>query len=247
MNPKQTNMIFMVRHAESESNEITHQGIVTEEDEIRRKKILDPGLTQKGLIQAEETAAYLVQCLKKRGTKHVHIMVSLYKRTNQTMVMFLNELTETEITFTVNTVDNLHEITEPGRMDRGYIEQGLIPDQNFDAFTYRVRDFTNDLKEYLNQKNSSNEDIVIFGHGLFMSVFLSYISTQEKYLQKSDEDSKYGQIAYPIPNASITSISYVPGYKTVRKRWEIYGMGYYGHMTNPTSNSSPVGCRIKMD
>jgi broad specificity phosphatase PhoE len=72
--------------------------------------------------------------------------------------------------------------------------------ESFNDFRKRVLTFVNELKEL---KNTGNKNIIVFGHGCFFSVLLSFIYSNENFLT----------------NCSITEISHI-----TKKQWTIHSI-----------------------
>jgi broad specificity phosphatase PhoE len=81
--------------------------------------------------------------------------------------------------------------------------------ESFNDFRKRVLTFVNELKEL---KNTGNENIIVFGHGCFFSVLLSFISSNENFLPKNGKN-------FQLTNCSITEISHIK-----KNQWTIHSI-----------------------
>jgi len=173
-------------------------------------------------LHAIETASYLIKICEKNSIEPI-VWSSKYTRAQQTAEPFL--------TFAKRNYNVDKDLREYSRVGRTFPDW-VTPDESWESFCQRVFIFAKKLKEL-----DQSETYIIFGHSLFFSVLLSYLSTQEEYefCNKS--------FAIHLPNCSISTIKWCKSNKFGDgDHWEIYNVGFVGHLREATGTHTAFGC-----
>lgn len=212
--------ILYVRHAESTANvakEKVNSGIATLED-IYHSNILDPDLTDTGLKQANELSQHLYNLILQKGYSNVKVIVSPFIRTMKTSQAFLNKLQENNINHSVTKLVEIVEYIGDHKEITPELQKMGIKYDNWEKFVARVKSFNTYLKNEISKKE--HDITIIFGHGLFFSVLLSYQAVQENI------DAFH--TCFDLANCSISSITYTSS--ETKRPWKIHGIGSVRHL-----------------
>lgn len=206
-------MFVFVRHGESESNRFIHSGASDLSAKI--SAIGDPKLTELGHRQAIVTSFFLCDKLQHLGSPTVDVRASLFSRTQQTALEFL-ELYKTHIDSAVS-MSELSEWTPPRKqLSEKHIAAGLKHDESWQTFEMRVRAFA----AWMAERAQENEKItIIFGHSVFIGALFSFLSTQ-----CTQFPSEQG-LSFELPNCSISTVAKLP------LRWSIHYIGAISHLS----------------
>ena len=203
--------IVFVRHGESEANIFIHNNDPDAGNKI--DNLGDPKLSELGKSQAESVGKSLIKHLIESGTPSVNVLISKFTRAIETSKYFTNHYPGK---LTSNITSELIEFTPVKKnLSQVHLDSGIFHDQTWDDFKDRVIKFCN---EYLNEP--PKETIIVFGHSLFISCLVSYISSHRRLFPEKNE------LCFRFPNCSITSVLW----DDERKRWVIDHVASIAHM-----------------
>lgn len=199
--------IIFVRHGESQAN--AHQHADRNDPDLQQKMDAhgDPGLTETGVKQADVTAYYLAEKL----TGSMLVLVSFMKRAYRTAEMFLRRCEPR-----VQYLSMLNEYTRPSKkLTAEHRGAGIYHHDSWDEFTAQVAAFVDMIEQRVEE-----ETVVVFGHSLFLSVLVSYVASNKRFIPEKD------QCVFRFPNASITTFVYEEN----TKRWRVLHTASTAHM-----------------
>lgn len=203
---------ILVRHAESESNQEIHQGKQT------LSLFQDAKLTNVGKKQARTTGKY-IQC-NLPAYRVLGIWTSPQERAKDTA----KELNgDGGFAPEIETICELYEYRTTEKEDLLVFDGVLHTDKSWSMFMERVAAFKKRCQSYTEKNLDASTDhvrpvVLVFGHSLFFSAFLSIcIGCTPK---------SAGDIAFHLPNASLTSLFYNPKIN----KWSILQVGALHHL-----------------
>lgn len=183
--------IIFVRHGESQSNLFLHNN---DPDASRKiQQIGDPELTELGTLQATCTAKHLCETLMHMELPKVRVLISPFARAQQTakpfLEMYCSKIKESQV------IPDLLEYTSPEKnLCQQHLETGLKHDKSWDEFKERIIKF---------EKIVGGEPdcpIIVFGHSMFISCLVSYISSQKNLFSRKESN------VFPISKLFINNI-----------------------------------------
>lgn len=213
--------ILYVRHAESQANvakEKILSGISTEED-IYHSNIVNPDLTDIGYKQAEKLSQHLLDTVLQKGFINVNVIISPLKRTMKTAKLFLDRLQEKNIKHSITTLVDIVEYIGNNKEITLDLEKIGIKHDDWESFLIRVKIFNDYLKDEIQKKE--HDITIVFGHGLFLAVLLSYQGVQENI-------TGIFHTCFKLANCSISSVSYVSS--EIERPWRMYSIGSTKHL-----------------
>jgi broad specificity phosphatase PhoE len=182
--------IVFVRHGESEANVHIHNRNPDADNLINR--LGDPELSELGKQQAEVVGKALISSLADMGNPSVDVLISRYSRAQQTSEYFVSNYQNIE---NINITGELIEYTPLKiRLSQLHLDNGIHHDHNWESFKDRIIEF---CKTYI--MNPPNRPIIVFGHSLYISCIVSYISSRYTFFPEKDE------MCFRFPNCSITT------------------------------------------
>jgi broad specificity phosphatase PhoE len=214
--------IIFVRHGESESNVYLHENNPDASTLINKHG--DPMLTTTGHNQSFWTGQYLSDAFKEYSPIPEKIVVycSPFTRTRETCKHFLTHYGD-GIEYTEDVL--LTEYTSVRKqLTDEHKSRGLTHDLNWEAFVGRVKSFIDKLVV------PNDKPIVVFGHSLWVSVAVSYLSSQKTYVPAKVA------LSFEFPNCSITTIQYKKAGNTEEARagniyvWKVGHVGSIAHL-----------------
>lgn len=193
--------IIFIRHGESQSNKFLHDNHSNADTLIN--SIGDPELTDIGLLQAQSTSLFL---RKKIESKEVRVYTSGFKRAQQTASAYSDNITVRV---------GLNEYTHPKKsLTEEDIRRGLYHHVDWSHFTDVVR---RECVYFTEQADAADGPIIIFGHSLWISTAIEYLSTGLL-------PPTIGDLSFELPNCSI-SVAQKDG-----KKWRIFQVGSVAHL-----------------
>lgn len=219
--------IVFVRHGESEANIYLHNN--DEDADNKINKLGDPELSKLGFMQSEETCKSIMKHLIESGSPKVTILVSKFTRARQTSEYFIdNYVGEMNVVY---TPDLLEYTPLKKQLSQLHLDSGLYHDNTWDDFKNRVVTFCD---KYVTQVPT--EPIIVFGHSLFFSCLMSYISSHKKFIPDKHE------LTFRFPNCSISSVCW----DLDRERWVIDFVASIAHLSSNivTGTHVPFGNKI---
>ena len=203
------NKILYVRHGESEANkmlsELKKSFDKNNKDELDFiKTMINAKLTDLGEEQSIKTCIKLfddMQYGQYKNYKNICILVSPYIRTQQTASKLLTLLDENNVSHNLMELVNIREYTGQHKIiPQNMKDKGVTHDLDWKAFVNRVKNFNDQLKELI---TSDGYDLVIvFSHGLFLSVLLGIQCVQEAYIGEQP-------ISFELNNCSISELVFL--------------------------------------
>jgi broad specificity phosphatase PhoE len=200
--------VIFVRHGESKANVLQHADRNAADLQEKMDALGDPGLSETGVKQADMTAYYLAN--KLSGS--ILVLGSKMKRAYRTAQMFHHRRYESRERYTAL----LNEYTRPSKkLTNEHVASGIVHHKSWDEFTANVVAFV-DMME----REVEEETVVVFGHSLFCSVLVTYISSGKQVLPEKDN------CVFRFPNASISTFVY----KEETKSWRILHTASTAHL-----------------
>ena len=218
------NMVVYIRHSESESNVVLHnnpKSNLSSSEEALINSFSDPNITNKGKAQALVTANFLFDKIKSMKKTNLKILVSPFKRAQQTMLPFIELCEKHNIKHNFIIMNELQEYTSPKKiLNPEQKMRGLVNHHTWQDYIPFVLKFNDILKQEL-KKQKDNEILIIFGHSLFFSSLLSYHIAQEEHM--SNDKPHIHQ-----PNCCISCESY----DIEREKWLTYIVSSVAHISS---------------
>ncbi|MCA9750436.1 MAG: histidine phosphatase family protein, partial [Romboutsia sp.] len=177
-------------------------------------------LTDIGYRQIEELALHLINVITYKKYVKINVIISPLTRTMKTAKVFLDKLQEKNIDCTITTLVNIVEYTGTNKEISSNLEKMGIKHDNWESFLIRVKSFNDYLKNELQEKD--HDITMIFGHGLFLSVLLSYQGVQENIPGTF-------HTCFKLANCSISTVSYVSS--DIERPWRMYNIGSTKHLS----------------
>jgi broad specificity phosphatase PhoE len=183
--------IVFVRHGESEANVFLHNHDPDAGTKINR--LGDPKLSTLGLEQAKATCQALIKSFNEIGNPRVFVLCSQFTRAVQTGQYFVDNY-ESLLGYT--ETNKLLEYTPPKKnLSQIHLDSGLSHDHTWDEFKSRIISFCDEWVT-----TPPHQPIVVFGHSMFISCLVTYISSHRKFFPEKD------QMFFRYPNCSITTL-----------------------------------------
>jgi broad specificity phosphatase PhoE len=200
-------VVVFVRHGESEANAITHAG-----GEYRR--IEDPPLTDRGRVQAHETARHIADALCATGRRvTLAVWTSPQRRAAETAAA-LRTTDENERAECLRGSSRWFDIThEPA------LREYDGDTESWAEFECRV---TRTLDELF---RGEAEYVLVFTHSLWLSCAISWVASGKRAFPAVDG------VCHQLPNCSLTVMERLD---TTRMPPRIYKTACTAHLTQPT-------------
>lgn len=229
-----TTFVF-VRHGESEANVLLHKNphLLGKYDEQIDMLLAgcgkNPSLSERGNLQAVETAKRLCNSLRGGAIDNdVCILVSPLKRAQQTLQVFMAELSETFLRDApkVEIVDEMQEYERTTHRD---------------AQTFVCTVFVIFKKLHERALLHKTQTIILFGHSLVFNTLLHIIGTHSADLDEdahlrlvlqrmcSVKDPRFLNTVFHLPNCSI-SVAQTKKKDESSVDWSILGVGKDDHL-----------------
>jgi broad specificity phosphatase PhoE len=202
----------LVRHGESVSNLEIHSG------KENLTLFHDAELTDIGREQAKVTCEYLSSKLKDRK------VLKIYTSPQQRAIDTGSDLTKEYPCISEIFLD-IYEYRAPPKEDLVFSGGICRTDTTWKDFCARVQRFV-DVCENLAKDLETKEKpvIVIFGHSLFFSTFITMCASQKRYLPYDGES-----ISFHLPNTCLSNLFFNGD------RWSILSVGAVHHLSNELS------------
>lgn len=202
--------IYLIRHGES---------TVNASGKNESSVDANPALTSKGIQQSILTANHLSEFLRH---DHLSIYHSPLDRVIDTFEPFHQLMIQNHQIFIKRDLNEMIEYLPPHKfIDSQLSSKGIKNDGTWLEFVHRVQRFNVHLKHRLVESSDTSKIFVLFGHGLFFGVWLTYIGTQERFVPNSAES-----VSHRLRNCSISHVEY----DVNQKIWKIHYTGCTDHL-----------------
>jgi broad specificity phosphatase PhoE len=217
--------IIFIRHGESQSNKLIHDGVENASELI--PKIGNPQLTNLGKEQSEATGNALVKYLKEINSPMVSVFISPFARTQQTAQPFLEKYSNRDKKISTELMEYTQCESKMGDVRLSCGDENVDFDETWENFQDRIMKFLNFVADV-----KDSDYLVVFGHSLFISCVISYIS--------SGVIPEEENLSFRFPNCSISTI------REAKYRWKIEHVASIAHLSknlitgtnNPFANNS---------
>lgn len=201
--------VLLVRHPESESNQLLHANPHTEDSELVAFK--DPGITELGCRQMRRTAQHLANFFFQED--EIMVMASPQRRAYMMADEFLKQRSAP---IHYQREGALYEYRRPGKgsLVVPHSDEELPEDTEWHTFVERVDRFRESLQVHTKDFNT----IILFGHSCFFSALIHLCTTP------GWRPSSVDQLAFHLPNASITHLAYN------ERQWSVLYQGSVAHL-----------------
>jgi len=216
--------IVFVRHAESEANVYIHKKDPDADKYINN--LGDPELSQLGRQQSEAVGRSLINSLKEMGNPVINVLVSQFIRTQQTSEYFIKNYAN--IDEVIITTELLEYTPSQTRFSQAHLDSGLSHDTSWEDFKRRIIKFA---ETYMSL--SHDKPIIVFGHSMFISCLVTYISSNRTFFPQKDE------LCFRFPNCSVTTFLW----DDIKQRWLADHVASIAHMPKHliTGTHTPFG------
>ncbi len=202
-----------IRHAESESNAEIHNGNI---DNLTL--FHDASLTACGIVQASQVSHYIEGKLKLRK------LLKLFASPQQRAIDTCKDIKDT-FSEEYQVEPDIYEYRCPDKQDLVHEHGTCKVDNTWEDFCTRVRAFIDKCetmtKDLSFQELSEKPVVLVFGHSLFISTFITMCCIQCKHYGPAGPEA----LAFHIPNASLSNLFYDT------TTWSILHVGSTCHLT----------------
>ena len=208
-------MIYLVRHPESESNKFISENKQSMTSSELNQKMLsfgDPNITDIGKTQANITSLQFDHLENRK----VNVYCSGMIRTRYLADKISNRLDNGGVVMT----SSLNEYNIKGKNNT------FEKDKSFSAFVRRVMSFYDECLQ------GNSNDIIVVGHGIFISTLISWIILRD-FQPKVHQEVLISQICkkrkanvlFHLLNCSITTLD------SLKENMKILHIGSYAHLS----------------